>query len=544
MVKSGYCNQCREIGVNKRASYGYLKDKKRTRCSKHKLKNMIDLVSRMCQICSEEGTIKVASFGYPKDKKKLRCSKHKLENMIHLVSIHFMCQICQEKGINKVASYGYLKDKKKLRCSKHKLKDMINLVSNMCQNCLEEEGIFRGASYGYPKDRKSTRCSKHKLENMINLVSNMCQNCSEEGINKRASYGYLKDRKKLRCSKHKLENMVNLASRMCQICSEKGIFRGASYGYPKDKKKLRCSKHKLENMIYLVRRMCQVCLEGGINKRAFYGYLFEKKIRCSSHKLKGMILNNNPKCEYNDCKKRPFFCDEKDDLPKRCDDHKNDNDVDIVRKQCTTCLDDHFIPSDKDQCRGCIGFFKRKTKRGLKEQKIANCLESISGIIGNPVRDEKVKNGCSNKRPDFYYKKFTDCFDLIVEVDENQHSRYTCGIRAELQRIINIYENDCGGFPLVIVRFNPDKYSYKGKTIKSYKGREHKLLGVIKGLKNRKKIENKINIIYLYYDEFNETEFKPLDYKIEKGMMIINHEHPHSDKKEHCYKLKTQPAQQ
>ena len=124
-------------------------------------------------------------------------------------------------------------------------------------------------------------------------------------------------------------------------------------------------------------------------------------------------------------------------------------------------------------------------------------------------------------------------FSLIVEVDEHQHSKYSCGIQGEMQRMITLYEEDSGGFPLLFTRFNPDSYYYNNKAIKTYRDREEKLIEVIKGLKNRKTVDFNIGVIYLFYDGFDTVETIPLTYETEDGVLKISHKHPHSLKSEH-----------
>jgi hypothetical protein len=67
------------------------------------------------------------------------------------------------------------------------------------------------------------------------------------------------------------------------------------------------------------------------------------------------------------------------------------------------------------------------------------------------VYDKAIEGGCSRKRPDV----LLDCMthSIIIEVDENQHEDYKC----EDKRTMQIFM-DLGDRPLVVLRFNPDKY--------------------------------------------------------------------------------------
>ncbi len=72
------------------------------------------------------------------------------------------------------------------------------------------------------------------------------------------------------------------------------------------------------------------------------------------------------------------------------------------------------------------------------------------------VHNQKINNGCSSKRPDWYIDLFTHV--IVIECDENSHSSYDqiC----ENRRMMEI-SNDFGHRPCIFIRFNPD--SYKGK---------------------------------------------------------------------------------
>lgn len=546
-IKKG-CIICYEKGIFKIACFGLLSDKKKISCAEHKTDKMIDLahIKNRCIICNKEGILKRASFGLLSNKKITHCSNHKSNKMINLVDIKRYCITCLDKSIFKKACFGLLSNKKATHCSNHKSDEMINLnIKNNCFTC-SNEGVLKKASFGLFFDKIKTHCVKHKTEEMINLVNHKrcCIICLDEKIFKQACFGLLSNKKTTHCSDHKSDEMIDLVNRKnnCLTCSEEGVLKQASFGFLLNKKRTHCSSHKTDEMIDLVHNKtgCIICKEKNIFKHSSYGFLFEKKTHCGIHKKPNMYKFNNPTC--SECTSKPFYGDSKlDDIPIRCEKHKLDTDSDMISRKCDLCGDEYFIPSTETKCRGCLGFIVRKhSKRGIKEKKIADLLNSLSSTLGKPIHDKKVKGGCSKKRPDFYYSDFNPCFSLIIEVDENQHSSYTCGIQAEMQRIISIYENDNGGFPLCIVRFNPDAYYYKEKATKAYKGREDVLKQVICGLKNRTSFDHKIGVIYLYYDNFNTItgiKVEPFNYEYEKGKLIIDHKHPLSIKKQHVYNL-------
>ena len=65
--------------------------------------------------------------------------------------------------------------------------------------------------------------------------------------------------------------------------------------------------------------------------------------------------------------------------------------------------------------------------------------------------DKAIEGGCSKKRPDLFIDMFTHC--IIIECDENQHVNYSC----ENKRTMELF-SDLGNRPLVVIRFNPDRY--------------------------------------------------------------------------------------
>lgn len=544
---SELCEKCLKEGKYIRASFGFVKDNKRISCVSHKDPKMLDLVNikSMCKECSKQGKNTQSSFGFTKDKKKISCSLHKEPNMLDLTNMNTICKKCllEEKYVH--ASFGFLTDKRRVSCSFHREINMIDLsvVNKLCEKCLEE-GESVVAQFGFLSDKKKISCSIHALESMINLSENRyCKECLENGIKTQASYGFELDKKRIACSKHTKSSMLNLANinNWCKMCKEIGIDKRASYGFDSDKKRVACSKHAESNMVDLVsvNKGCVSCKEQDIFKIASFGLLFEKKTHCAVHKQPNEYSNNNPSCE--ECLERPCYGDSKlDEIPKRCEEHKKATDDDMIRRVCEGCLDSHFIHSSHSKCFGCLGFDKSKKNRKVKERKIDNLLTSLSSKIGVPIRDSRVDKGCSNKRPDFYYKNFNPFFDLIVEVDEFQHSKYTCGINGEFQRMINICEQDTGT-PTVVIRFNPDDYyGPSGEIVKAYKNREQKLESVILGLKNRSEPLSEKNesifIIYLFYDGFSDSDelLRPLKYKHDgNGNLIVKHRHPHSLKKKH-----------
>src|SRR3990167_6107382 len=117
----------------------------------------------------------------------------------------------------------------------------------------------------------------------------------------------------------------------------------------------------------------------------------------------------------------------------------------MISKICPGCNDPQFIPSDKEKCLGCLRSERdKKSTFRSKQIKVYDKLRTLQDRLGYITsHDKTIKGGfASERRPDIYYKDFGPDCDLIVEIDEEQHSTKTCGILGELIRLISLYEND------------------------------------------------------------------------------------------------------
>ena len=60
------------------------------------------------------------------------------------------------------------------------------------------------------------------------------------------------------------------------------------------------------------------------------------------------------------------------------------------------------------------------------------------------------------------------------------------------------------GMDVLFIRFNPDYYkNVHGKPVRTYVGREYKLLDLLQSLKNSKGRKHYLEIIYLFYDQYD-----------------------------------------
>ncbi len=189
---------------------------------------------------------------------------------------------------------------------------------------------------------------------------------------------------------------------------------------------------------------------------------------------------------------------------------KKDGMIDIKNKKCVECSIIRANAHYENHCLRCF-IYKFPDKPILKNYKIKEnyIFDEVLKLLPTDIiytRDKHV-GGCSKRRPDL----MIDCGThwICAENDENSHKNYdtTC----EESRIHQLYE-DMGDRPMVLIRFNCDKWSGGESLFKLDK------LGMIV-IKNKKKFEERIktfvetikkyltnpsdkllNIEYLYYD--------------------------------------------
>jgi len=118
--------------------------------------------------------------------------------------------------------------------------------------------------------------------------------------------------------------------------------------------------------------------------------------------------------------------------------------------------------------------------------------EIFSKLDQAPIRDKRITGGTSKYRPDWL--QTYDTHNVIWEHDENQHDQ-------EEERLNALYLDS--GKPIIVVRFNPDKYiNDQNQTICGCFefDKENNLIV------NEEEFERRKNIIL---DIFSKTLFKP-----------------------------------
>jgi len=603
----GRCLDCHaETGIYKKATCGYSSDCILLKCEAHKQPGMELLLAKdkQCIGCVEEKVENPtqATFGYPKGS-AIVCKKHIKRGMVDIANRSKKCDCgkyavygfekatkceehkeagmrllardaclkCKEAGIFKYANYGF---DKKIACLKHKEPGMEDIANRWkwCPKC-KEAGIFKQSFFGFPETGKIAFCSAHKEPGMEDLYSKtyFCVICFSAKKEKVARFGFLGELP-TSCCQHAEEGMVNLTlkSRICEGCLQLGKWVNGTYGF-QGKKGLWCKKHRRRGMILKTSRYkCLDCSLEGKKTKAKFGPLFGRKIHCDSHKIEGELEHNNPTCEK--CESQPFFAPENSPIPIRCEEHREETDLDMVRRECVNCLKKVFIQENQEECLKCRGlnedgFQGKNPFLKSKEDRFALHLESLSNEIGLPVRDKRIRGGKTQLRPDFYYKNFRENLDLIIELDECQHVCRTP--LEEVSRMVRILEDirvarklrnssststsksnkekstsssvsksdeeKSSSSSLLFLRFNPDYYL--AENFVSYSDR----VEYLKKFLLEFELENslpRLGVIYMYYDGVGEnSEIKEIKVlkreKMENFSKVkVRHKHPFSEKKE------------
>jgi hypothetical protein len=205
------------------------------------------------------------------------------------------------------------------------------------------------------------------------------------------------------------------------MCKKEGCAIIANFAQKGQDKGQYCDQHKTSGMVNVVAKYCDEC-----DTRATFGYKWQAPTKCSLH---------------------------------RSIDMKN-----VVDKRCLTpSCETRSSSSHKGYCARCFVYlFPEETSAKMYRIKEKHVEDFIKELYPDVVCNMKVNGGCSMYRPDFFIDVLTH--SIIIEVDENQHASYDeiC----ENKRMMTLFE-DLGSRPIVLIRFNPDKYIKDGKVVPS-----------------------------------------------------------------------------
>jgi hypothetical protein len=511
-MKSGK-NICKFENCNKYSSYGP-KGGKREFCAEHKKENHVDIINRRCKF---EGCKTRASFGEEGTKNAEFCKKHKICDYVNITSkrcifdgclkfpvygkkdeppeycklhklsddyIYVKSKRCIFDGCLKIPVYGKKGTKTIEYCKLHRPSDnYINVISKRCIF----DGCLKIPVYG-KKDETPEYCKLHKLsDEYIDIKS---KRCIFDGCLRFPVYGKKGTKTREYCSKHRpfLKEYVDLTNKTCLFQDCETI---ATFGKRNSKFREFCKEHiPSEDYINLATKKCILCFE-----RAYYG--FTSSTHCSKCKEKGMLYNPSKRCK--NCKERALYGDPLKLEPMRCENHKIENDFNLLEKNCNSCNLPNIL-NQNGLCMLCSDY-KKYSKKVKKYE-----LEMIMFLKNNDIEyisyDKPIDRKCSLRRPDFIIRG--DYQNIIIEVDEHQHSRKIYSKDCEISRMREIYMAN-GERYLTFIRFNPNGYRDKtGKIIQIHKKRYDYLLKYLKEIKTQIPTEH-LTCVYLFYDGFEST---------------------------------------
>ena len=369
-----------------------------------------------------------------------------------------ICTNCTKK-----ATFNILGEKAKY-CATHKEPHMVDVLNKKCEcNSSQPRWNFPGLKplccVSCKKEgmiethRKKCFCGKVRPTfNFESLKAEFCNSCKSDGminvVDERCfckkltspNYNYENLRPKY-CFECKLPDMVDMRNPKC-ACGLRPNFNFAGL------KPKFCAKCKTDDMIDVNHDLC-FC------GKAQSSFNFEGLVSkyCVSCKLNGMVSRN--KLCY--CKKAQPLYNFEGLNAKHCFQCKKDNMIDVVHKTCKTHLCS-TRPQEKFEgfCLRCFiyNFPDRPVAKNYKTKEFA-VVEFVQLLFPNFTwfADKQIKDGCSSKRPDLLLDLGYQI--IIVEVDENQHSKYDCS--CENKRLMELSQ-DLGHRPIIFIRFNPDDY--------------------------------------------------------------------------------------
>jgi hypothetical protein len=352
---------------------------------------------------------------------------------------------CVATGCKKGASFNMLERKKRRYCSRHKIDEMVNVAEK--RQC-KEEGCTKKPCFNFPGEKKGERCESHQLSGMIDVIH--CK-CDEDRCTTRPCFNFPGKKNGARCESHQLPGMIDV---MHNQCDEKECTTRPCFNFPGKKNGARCGLHKLPGMINVESPQCD---EEGFTTQPSFNFPGKKNgIRCNTHKLDDMVNVVAIQCEKENCTTQSCFNFPGEKKGARCGSHRLDGMIDVINKKCISCNYTTASPNYGNYCMRCYihtypdNIISRKFK--TKERMIVDFIrENYSGEI---YFDEIVRGECSSKRrPDIRIDR--GVFNLIIEVDENQHRNYDpiC----ENKRTMQLFK-DLDSRPLVLIRINPDSY--------------------------------------------------------------------------------------
>lgn len=477
-------------------------------CYRHKLHRMVDVKPIICEVEDCRDACK-----YNDDTKLLMTTCKRHSNTHHNSSINCSISSCSTKSMYDNAMY----------CYYHGFDELIPTVVKYCieHNCWNEP------THNYKYVEPAIYCSKHKKKTMTKCKGKLAYPPQGKWTFKFATYNadgreyvgskqvidyaslyksysneddkntiltfaqfhkinrpyFVSNATSLKASREMLWKLVTEKKCIWNRCDEIPTHNFPNYCYG-----ILCAKHKLSGMISSSDSTCQ---QSGCLQPAKFGKLHEDATHCELHKKKNQYSDNEryPKCNEVGCGDIAKYAKNENSYPTKCAKHCR-QDKNVVEKPCKVC----GLEYKKEEMKnGTCEYCRKKTIRGAKESAMKDLLKEHK--IGIATYNKKIKNGSYDYRPDFFINKAT--FNIILEVDENQHKSYDKD--CEIKRMYEIHSEALGEIPTIFIRYNCDEY-VDIDNVKHEKGDPLRVINLIKQLRKLPAIVRGLFIIYVYYD--------------------------------------------
>ena len=342
-----------------------------------------------------------------------------------------------------------------LYCVDHKTDVMVDVVHIKCK----QKGCKTRPSYNI-EGLSPLYCAAHAKDDMVNVVSHTC---TDPNCKTLATFGNEGDKVPTFCLAHKTPEMIDVRHTMCADpqCGKRPTFNLEGLTFA-----MYCSDHKEDIMVDVLNKTCaepNCKLQPSFNKIGLIGGVY-----CSFHKKDGMVDVVTKRCAYESCERHPSFNNDGDTIGLYCSYHKAPDMVDVkhIKKQCKTALcTTRGIEKYEGYCLVCFMnlYPDRPVARNYKTKEFA-VVDYIKNAFPdqNWIADKIINGGFSRRRPDLILHLKNHV--IIIEVDENKHNTYEC--ICENKRIMLISQ-DVEHKPIVMLRFNPDKYKTNKEVVKS-----------------------------------------------------------------------------
>lgn len=427
---------CRQEGCSIRASFNFSGHPARC-CKEHSVEGMVNVYACLCR---HEDCTTIAYYNLRGETERIYCAKHKLLEMVNVVT-----KTCKVLECGHQPCFGHEGSTPEY-CTTHKEDGMVNLRERRCAH----DECIKKPNFNFIGETRGVFCVTHKKSGMVDVIGIKCK---FDGCLIRPSFGPIGG-SRMWCLKHKTTNDINLIPNY--QCHQDGCLTSAAFSLPGSKRCEFCAKHKKPGMINIKSHTCEYT---GCMKIPVFAIQGSKTGEfCKEHKKDGMIDVKNSRCECG--KINPVFNFPGRKRGVACTIHKCEGMVDVVSKLCATHMCGvHVTNKYKGYCARCFVYtFPGEavaTRFKTRENAVATFLRQTWPDV-TITHDKRVE--CHLYRPDFVFDMGSHT--VVIEIDENQHRSYDTS--CDNKRLMSIFQG-LGSRPMIMLRFNPDAYTgYRG----------------------------------------------------------------------------------